>query len=89
MLVRDESLKETLASYLVEQIEESSNIEVLVNTTLVGLDGAILSNLSPTDTTKVERSMLPLIGFSSVSEAYRGQTGQNLEPCSLMQEATF
>jgi thioredoxin reductase (NADPH) len=26
--------------------------------------------------------MLPLIGFSSVLEAYRGQTGQNLEPCS-------
>jgi len=39
MLVRGESLKETLSSYLVEQIEESSNIEVLVNTTLVGLDG--------------------------------------------------
>ena len=33
--------------------------------------------------------MLPLIGFSSVSEAYHGQTGQNLEPCSLMPEATF
>src|SRR5882762_2257652 len=39
MLVRGESLKETLSSYLVEQIEESSNIEVLVKTTLVGLDG--------------------------------------------------
>ena len=39
MLVRGESLKETLSSYLVEQIEESSNIEVLVNTILVGLDG--------------------------------------------------
>ncbi len=39
MLVRGESLKETLSSYLVEQIEESSSIEVLVNTTLVGLDG--------------------------------------------------
>jgi thioredoxin reductase (NADPH) len=39
MLVRGESLKETLSSYLVEQIEESSNIAVLVNTTLVGLDG--------------------------------------------------
>ena len=31
--------KETLSSYLVEQIEESSNIEVLVNSTLVALDG--------------------------------------------------
>ena len=40
MLVRGESLKETLPYYLVEQIEESSNIEVLTNTTLVGLDGA-------------------------------------------------
>ena len=50
---------------------------------------AILSNLSPTETTKVERSMLPLIGFSSVSEVYRGQTGQDLEPCSPMPEATF
>jgi len=39
MLVRGESLKETLSSYLVEQIEESSNIEVLINTALVGLDG--------------------------------------------------
>jgi thioredoxin reductase (NADPH) len=39
MLVRGESLKETLSSYLVEQIEESSNIEVLVNTILFGLDG--------------------------------------------------
>jgi hypothetical protein len=50
---------------------------------------AILSNLSPTETTKVERSMLPLIGFSSVSEVYRGQIGQDLEPCSPMPEATF
>ena len=40
MLVRGGSLKETLSSYLVEQIEGSSNIEVLINTTLVGLDGA-------------------------------------------------
>ncbi len=40
MLVRGESLKETLSSYLVEQIEESRNIEILINTTLVGLDGA-------------------------------------------------
>jgi thioredoxin reductase (NADPH) len=40
MLVRGESLKETLSSYLVEQIEESSNIEVLINTTLSASNGA-------------------------------------------------
>src|SRR5258708_11298827 len=39
MLVRGESLKKTLSSYVGEQNEESSNIEVLSNTTLVGLDG--------------------------------------------------
>jgi thioredoxin reductase (NADPH) len=39
MLVRSDSLKRTLSSYLVKQIEDASNIEVLTNTTLVGLEG--------------------------------------------------
>ena len=90
MLVRGESLKETLSSYLVEQIEGSSNIEVLINTTLVGLDGAdSLESITYRDDKSGEVGMLPLIGFSPVSEAYRGQTGQNLELCSLMPQATF
>ena len=39
MLVRGECLKETLSSYLIEQIEVCSNIEVLTGATLTGLDG--------------------------------------------------
>jgi thioredoxin reductase (NADPH) len=39
-LVRGHCLKATLSTYLVEQIETSSNIIVLTDTSLVGLEGA-------------------------------------------------
>ena len=39
MLVRGDSLKSTLSSYLAEQIRQNANIEVLTNTTIVSLEG--------------------------------------------------
>lgn len=65
MLVCSESLKEILSSYLVEQIEERSNIEVLVNTTLVGLHGAdSLESITYRDDRSDEVSHAPTHWFS-------------------------
>jgi thioredoxin reductase (NADPH) len=39
MLVREASLTETMSQYLIEQIEDTANIEVRLRTTVVGVHG--------------------------------------------------
>ena len=39
LLVRAESLAETMSRYLIRRIEESANIELLINTEVISLDG--------------------------------------------------
>jgi thioredoxin reductase (NADPH) len=39
MLVRDDTLKSTLSSYLVDRIQSTPNVEVLTNTEVTALDG--------------------------------------------------
>jgi len=40
LVIRGDSLKETLSQYLVDRIESTSNVEVLTRTEVVALDGA-------------------------------------------------
>jgi thioredoxin reductase (NADPH) len=80
MLVRDDSLNETMSRYLIDRIEATSNIEVLTQTELVALLGPQQSHLervrwrhNPTgqETEKPIRNLFVFIGADPATEWLR------------------
>jgi thioredoxin reductase (NADPH) len=80
MLVRDDSLNETMSRYLIDRIEATSNIEVLTQTELVALLGPQQSHLervrwryNPTgeETEKPIRNVFLFVGADPATEWLR------------------
>ena len=90
MLVRGESLKNTLSTYLLERIEDTPAIAVLTRTTLTTLEGEdALESITYRSKNPAAQPPSRLVMSSFVSEGVRAPTGQSQGYCIATQLVTF
>jgi thioredoxin reductase (NADPH) len=77
VVIRGDSLKSTLSSYLIDRISAASNVKVLCNTEVIELHGgATLQSVTLTNNKTREKQTLTTKGLFICIAAFRRRTGQ-------------